>query len=220
LVPLTVFAVFSLFQEVKLNWTGPLWLAVLPGVAQNLAAEGDAELWMGMRPRRVWLATFALMLFTYGAALHFMVFGLPGVDLNTSSLSALPIGWKEFGTEVEKVEGDFEHTTGKKPLLVGMDRYFQSSQIAFYDPDGDGVGNTAGRSLFGLDSLMYGRWFTPAAARGHDILLFGWRPNIISGDALSSHFEKMGPIQERWVDKGGMRLARFYYRVGHSYHAN
>jgi dolichol-phosphate mannosyltransferase len=221
LVPLTVFAVFSLFHEVKLNWTGPLWLATLPGIAQNLAAEGGTDLWMGVRPRRVWLATFALMLLIYGATLHYMVLGFPGAGLSKGlSLSALPIGWKEFGTEVENVETDFEHRTGKEPLLVGMDRYFQSSQMAFYDPDGDGAENTAGRSLFGLDSLMYGRWFTPAEEKGRDIILIGWRPNILSGGSLAAHFQRLGPIHEHSVYKSGLRLARFYYRVGYDYRPN
>ena len=36
LVPLLVFTVFSLAHRVKLNWTGPLWLAVVPGIAARL----------------------------------------------------------------------------------------------------------------------------------------------------------------------------------------
>jgi hypothetical protein len=38
--------------------------------------------------------------------------------------------------------------------MVGMDKYFLSSEMAFYDPDKDGSENTGGRSSsFGLDSL-------------------------------------------------------------------
>lgn len=33
LVPLSAFVAFSLFHEVKLNWTGPIWLAILPALA-------------------------------------------------------------------------------------------------------------------------------------------------------------------------------------------
>ena len=35
-VPLLVFVVFSLTHRVKLNWTGPLWLAVVPRMAARL----------------------------------------------------------------------------------------------------------------------------------------------------------------------------------------
>jgi dolichol-phosphate mannosyltransferase len=220
LIPLLVFASFSLFHEVKLNWTGPLWLAVLPGVARNLATA-DGGRWIGVKPRRIWLATFAITLFIYGAALQWMVLGFPRVGLGANfSLTAIPMGWKEFGTEVKNVKMNYEQTTGKEPLVVGMDRYFQSSQIAFYDPDKNGVGGTAGRSLFGLDSVMFGNWFTPAKETGRDILVIGWRPNLVSDELLSSHFQNLGPVQERWVEKGGMRLARFYYRIGYNYRGN
>ncbi len=36
LLPLLVFVVFSLIHRVKLNWTGPLWLAVMPQIAARL----------------------------------------------------------------------------------------------------------------------------------------------------------------------------------------
>ena len=36
LLPLAVFVVFSLVHRVKLNWTGPLWLAVIPQIAARL----------------------------------------------------------------------------------------------------------------------------------------------------------------------------------------
>ena len=220
LIPLTVFAVFSLFHGVKLNWTGPIWLAVLPGIARNLAAA-DGGRWIGVDPRRAWLATFVLTLCIYGAALHWMVLAWPSFGLSADlSLTAIPMGWKEFGTEVKSVKMNYEKETGKEPLVVGMDQYFQSSQIAFYDPDGNGVGNTAGRSLFGLDSLMFGRWITPAEATGRDVLLIGWKPNLIEGRALAFHFQTLGPEQERWVEKGGIRLARFYYRIGYGYRGN
>ena len=36
LVPLLVFVVFSVVHRVKLNWTGPLWLVVVPPIAARL----------------------------------------------------------------------------------------------------------------------------------------------------------------------------------------
>ena len=155
LVPLSVFISFSLFHEVKLNWTGPLWLAILPALAARLAR--------GQVGRRSWLVTVAVTLLIYAGALHYLVRGLPGLSPNTRmSLGTIPIGWKEFGAEVGKIAADLESSTGKEPLRVGMDRYSLSSEVAFYDPHEDAVQNTAGRSLFGFDSLMYKLWFPPS----------------------------------------------------------
>ncbi|MGV1014057.1 MAG: glycosyltransferase family 39 protein [Methyloceanibacter sp.] len=217
LVPLSAFLAFSVFHEVKLNWTGPIWLALLPALARNLAAtEVIGHSTVGAL-RRPWLVTVAILLLAYGAALHYLALGLPGVDSRTS-LKSLPIGWKEFGAQVEKIETDLENITGKEPLRIGMDRYFLSSEIAFYDPDKDAVPYTAGRSLFGLDSLMYDRWFSPAEAEGQDILLISRSSDgPIAAEALAERFQDLGPILEHVVFKNGLQLGQFYYRIGYNY---
>jgi len=223
LVPLSVFVAFSLFHEVKLNWTGPVWLAILPALAGRLVAQERTATGSSAKVRRrSWLATVAVALLIYGAALHYLVLGLPGIAPSTStSLKAIPIGWKEFGAEVEKIATDIENATGKEPLRVGMDRYFLSSEIAFYDPDQDAVPHTAGRSLFGLDSLMYDRWIPPAVAKGRDILLVSRRSGgRIAAESLSAWFRTLGPIQEHIVHKGAIPVGRFYWRIGYGYIPN
>jgi dolichol-phosphate mannosyltransferase len=99
-----------------------------------------------------------------------------------------------------------------------MDRYFLSSQIAFYDPDGDAVEYTAGRSLFDMDSLMYERWIPSVAAKGRDILLVSRRSKgPIAAESLLARFQTLGPIQERTVLKDGVPVGRFFYRIGYAY---
>ncbi len=210
--PLSAFVAFSLFNEVKLNWTGPLWLAVLPMIARNLTT---AELG---RVRR-WIAAIAVMLFTYGGAFHYLALGLPGVSRGTNfSLGVLPIGWKEFGAEVAKLGTEVEHLHGTTPLRAGMDKYFLSSQIAFYDPDKGSVALTAGRRLFGMKSLMYDRWLSSTAARGRDILLVSRLPTgHIADKTLSRRFHTLGPIREREIHRAGVLVSRFYYRIGFGY---
>ena len=212
LAPLSAFVAFSLFNEVKLNWTGPVWLAVLPLIARNLIT---AEL------RRVqrWLATIAVLLLTYGAAFHYLALGLPGISRGTNfSLVGLPIGWEEFGAEVAMIETEVEHFNGTKPLRVGMDKYFLSSQMAFYDRDKESVARTAGRRLFGLESLMYDRWLSSTAAKGRDILLVSRRSTgHIAAETLTGRFLTLGPIREREIHRAGVLVSRFYYRIGLGY---
>ena len=222
LVPLSAFVAFSVFHEVKLNWTGPIWLAVLPALAGRIVAAQPTGSWIGVGDHRPWLATVALALLTYGGALHYFVLGLPGISIGhtvNSSLKMLPIGWKEFGIEIEKIETDFENATGKEPLRVGMDRYFLSSMIAFYDPDQDAVPYTAGRSLFGFKSLMYDRWFPSTAAKGRDILLVSRQfDGDIAAKSLYERFQTLGPIQEHIVShEGDAPAIRFFYRFGYNY---
>ena len=224
LVPLSVFIFFSLFHEVKLNWTGPVWLAILPALAARLVARDQTPTGSSARvvSRRSWLVTVAVTLLIYGGSLHYLVLGLPGISPSMSmSLGMIPIGWKEFGAEVGKIAADLENATGKEPLRVGMDRYSLSSEVAFYDPDQDAVRNTAGRSLFGFDSLMYDLWFPPAAAKGREIVLVSrWSGGAIATKSLSKRFQTLGPIQERIVHKGSISVARFFWRIGYSYKPN
>jgi dolichol-phosphate mannosyltransferase len=134
------------------------------------------------------------------------------------ALTSLPVGWRAFGLEAEAVEAQLESATHSDPLMVGMDKYFLSSEMAFYDHDNDGPQNTAGRSLFGMDSLMFRLWFKPAEVRGRDVILFSLRSTgTIAADSLSDHFKFLGPIQNQVVLKDRIEATHFFYRVGYGY---
>ena len=80
LVPLSVFIFFSLFHEVKLNWTGPVWLAILPALAARLVAQEPTPIGFSAKvSRRSWLVTVAVALLIYAGSLHYLVLGLPGI---------------------------------------------------------------------------------------------------------------------------------------------
>ncbi len=214
LTPLSVFVAFSLVHAVKLNWTGPLWLAVLPALAQMLAAERRL---LSFRMTALWAATIPIALILYGAGLHYLALGLPGVPY-PNSLGNLPIAWREFADTARQIKERVQSTTGHKPLLVGMDRYFLSSELAFYDREsGDSVQNTAGRSLFGGNSLMYNYWISRCRQTGRTVLMFGFYRRQLYDQHLSKWFQELGPITEHMVYKAGTPAGRFYYRVGYDY---
>ena len=86
LVPLFVFIIFSLSREVKLNWTGPLWLAVIPFIAHDMprmvSGITSSYQWLFKMVRRMWPTTIAASLLIYGAGLHYLTLGLPGLGLS------------------------------------------------------------------------------------------------------------------------------------------
>lgn len=221
LLPLSIFITFSLFHEVKLNWTGPLWLGVVPALARSLAAaENSAPLKRGIIGP-AWRVTVLAALLIYGAALNDMVLGVPDFGLTNMALTTLPVAWREFGEQADTLEAQLESATDSEPLLVGMDRYFLSSEMAFYDSDKDGAENTAGRSLFGMHSLMFRFWFKPAEVSGRNIILFSLRSKgAIAANSLSAQFKALGPIQDHLVFKDGNKVGNFFYRIGYGYRAN
>ena len=213
LVPLSVFIFFSLFHEVKLNWTGPLWLALLPKVAEQIATMRSGFL------RRAWTPTFIVLLLGYGAGLHYVTLGLPGVGY-PSNFAALPFAWKEFGRLAAEIEEDVEDLVMDEPLRIGMDKYFLSSLMAFYDPvDNDGAENSGGRGVvvLGADSLMYDVWFPARRQEGRSIILFALNPEDLSKPAIEARFALMEPVREQAIYKRSTLVGRFYYRIGHNY---
>ena len=220
-IPLSVFIAFSLLHDVKLNWTGPIWLAVLPAVAALIAtAKGHDSATGRFNLRQAWSITIVSSLVILGGAFYFIVVGLPNHPLKSSlQLRDLPISWKDLGEQALEIEKRVRDQFDEDPLLVGMDRYFMASELAYYDGDHDGANETAGRGLFGAEGLMYNYWFPAAKQNGRDMILFGFERHQLDSANLASHFEDLGPIEIEKLRKGGVEVGSFYYRIGHNFRA-
>lgn len=221
LVPLSVIVLFSLRHEPKLNWTGPLWLAVLPAVARRLPGDEHRTGWgLVALGRRAWAPTLVTTLLLFGALLHYVTIGLPGIP--HSARGSLPIAWEELGREVEAIEDALEESpteeSDQEILVVGMDRYFLASVLAFYRRDGgEGSAHTASRHLFGRDGLMYAGWFPAEQQRGRDLLLVSLDRGHLADERLTAWVEHLGPIQTRVIEKHGRPVLRVHFRVAESY---
>ena len=80
MAPLSVFVLFSLRHDPKLNWTGPLWLAVMPFIAGDLLpGQGEVVSAASAAGRRVWRPTILACMLGYGVFLHYISLGFPGV---------------------------------------------------------------------------------------------------------------------------------------------
>ncbi|MDL2407041.1 glycosyltransferase family 39 protein [Rhizobium calliandrae] len=215
IVPLSVFVAFSLFHEVKLNWTGPLWLALLPAISATIVAAGDSLSRFDGLLRRLWIPTVMTMLVIYGLGLHYLVLGFPLVG-HFGNIRTLPVAWQEFGHEAGLIERNVEKETGEQVLLAGMDRYFVASEIAFYDRvDDDAVRTSVGRGALGLDSLMYGYWFKPADLQGRNVILFGLKRGDLEQASFDGLFSRLSEIKEQKVTKQGAPVGSFFYRIGY-----
>ncbi|AYG63481.1 glycosyltransferase family 39 protein [Rhizobium jaguaris] len=215
LVPLSVFVAFSLFHEVKLNWTGPLWLALLPAISATIVAAGGSLSRFDGLLRRLWVPTVMTMLVIYGLGLHYLVLGFPLVG-HFGNIRTLPVAWQEFGHQAGLIERNVEQETGKQVLLAGMDKYFVASEIAFYDRvDDDAVRTSMGRGALGQDSLMYGYWFKPADVQGRNVILFGLKKGDLEQTSLDGLFSRLSEIKEQKVTKHGAPVGSFYYRIGY-----
>jgi dolichol-phosphate mannosyltransferase len=218
LVPLTVFFLFSLRHEVKLDWTGTLWLAAVPALAFAVVAAGETTS-RGVRAwtRSAWSPTLVILVLIYGAAFHYLVLGLPGVGYGPH-MEVVPVGWRDLGQQVTAIKNAVRTETGTEPLTVGMDRYAIASQLTFYAPDrARSVSETSSDHLLGGVGLMYERWFPAKAQEGRTLLLIGFKPEDLQGPEVESRAQRLGPLQDGMLTRDGRPFRRYYYRLLYNY---
>jgi dolichol-phosphate mannosyltransferase len=217
LVPLAVFVAFSLRHKVKLEWTGPLWVAVLPAIAAGIIAPGGAVARFARFVHRAWEPTILAMVVLFGAGLHYLVLGLPGIGY-PAMMHLVPVGWRDLAGQVDVAVRKVTRETGRPPLVVGLDRYFTSSEFAFYSADPQAaLSKAAGVHLFGLTSLMYERWFPAFLQEGRDIVLVGWDAVELMHPVFTWHSGRLGPIERGTLSKNGKVIRDFHHRVLHGY---
>ena len=207
LVPLAVFVVFSLTHRVKLNWTGPLWLAAVPALAVG---------WTGRSAR----VTVAVLCVGYLAALQYLATGLPGVRYYRRT-ELLPVGWKPLADEVAARQRELQAAGAPGPVyIVGMDRDFIASEIAFYHPDQSrAVQETTGAHLFESDSLMYAFWFPPPQENGATMLLVSFDKKMLQAPRVARHSVAQEAIEAHSLAVGGKPVRTYYTRVVTGYHS-
>lgn len=227
LFPLAVFASASLFRVSKLNWTGPVWLALLPYLALIATpSTGTTGSRLLEACRRAWPATVVACLVVYGAMLHWLGPGLPGAryprDLHL-------IGWRDFGGDVERLVERLRRETGRDILVVGMDRNRIASGLAFYraryrDLAGITSGpapafDTASESLFDEVGLMYELWFPAEREEGRTLLLVAKDASTLDDADVRAHARPAGEIIEIAVRKAGKPAGRYFARLFEDYRA-
>ena len=217
LVPLAVFVVFSLRHQVKLDWTGALWLAAVPALAGWIAASAEAQAGRS-RLRAAWLPTGITALLLYGAGLHHLALGLPGLGYS-QQMELLPVGWRQLGLKINELAAQIQRDEASGPLVVGMDRYVLASELAFYAPEhAVSVNETTSEHLFGHRlGLMYEDWFPLERLRGRTLLLVAWKPEDLAPQRLEPHIGALQPLQSLALTRNGKLIRHLYYRIARDY---
>jgi dolichol-phosphate mannosyltransferase len=217
-VPLSVFVVFSIRHDVKIDWTGALWLGAVPALAAAIVDFGKP----GVKGFRAWLhsawgPTAAIMILLLGTGLHYLALGLPGVGYSTH-LELVPVGWRDLGRQVQLKADELRQQTGLEPVIVGMDRYELASQLTFYAPDHTrSVAETSSRNLFGAQGLMYGRWEKDLVIGDRPLLLVAWDPHDLADEFTVPYAASVGPMETGYLARDGVAIRDFHYRIVKGY---
>ena len=222
--PLAVFTVFSFTREVKLNWTSPLWLAVLPFLGCSVAlCCGELRSKFLCFIHQLWKWFAVILVAGYCLFLHYVTWGLPGVPFNTDLFL---LGWEDLAEEIEQVVEDVREYSGNRPVVVGMDPYQISSGLAFYrakinrgnkEKQRLAVEETLGWHLFGWEGLMYEFWSRPEDYYGRDVIAVATSAVRVEYPYFQNRFQLMNNIHQIDVFKNDTFSGRYYFRVVHNY---
>ena len=211
LTPLGVFLLFSITHPVKLNWTGPLWLALVPLCAATFA-HGPSR---GLKVAGVATAAFCAAL--YLVFLSYLGHGLPGVPY-ARNMALLPVGWAEMGAKLEALRAEVARPSHGPVWLVGMDRNFIASEAAFYSSQPrQAAREITGAHLFRSISLMYEFWMPSTTLRGATLLLVSFNRSDLDRARVQRRTTPAGPIRAHQLTRRGKPLRVFYTRLVKDY---
>ena len=227
LVPLAVFAWSALSHPPRLNWTGPIWLAILPLLAWAMVrAETVSRLGIGTALRRIGVPVIAGLLLIYSVMSYYLVLGLPGVSYPRSFARA--IGWPEAALELRAIQERMIQETGTAPVFVGMDKYNIASQMAFFGTE-TYIGadqpplRATSIAAFSRQSLMFTFWDPPERFRGRTLVKVAPRREALDTEWLAPRFDaledEIHPLTLSSSGPGGdgQPIAEYVYRIGRGY---
>ncbi len=225
-IPFAVFLFFSLFRQVKLSWTVPVWLAFLPVMARTMTEINPIQKGK-IFPflKRSWQWTILGSPLILSAILYYSVLGFPGLPYFFKD-SAFLLGWKSLAENIEQVKNRQEEIHSN-PLIVGLDKYRIASGLAFYRKKaalkkkesvspGEAV-ETASRNLFGKNSLMYMFWYPSEQYAGRDMILVSDDPHDLMRKRVTQSFKSMEAIKKVSITKNNKPVRSYYYRLGYDF---
>jgi dolichol-phosphate mannosyltransferase len=216
-VPLLVFIIFSVHSQPKLNWTGPVWLAVIPFVAREMSpAWSIASSRFVYFVRKLWLPTIFVMLVIYFLGMGYIYLGVPGIPPQ-SGLS-VPVAWSEFGKKVKTIIEENEREIGTELIIAGIDKYWISSQTSFYvDRDKRTIDNVGGQHLFGYNGLMWQYWMPADSVYGDIVLVISFESDELDDPNILDRFLYVSEKKTEYLYKNNHQVGYFSWLIGYGY---
>ena len=153
----------------------------------------------------------ALVVFYALVLFYYPVYGLAGIHAHHRYIAT---GWRDLRAQVQRIQDEVARETGSRPVIVGLDRNNMASEMAYYDPSGDGSRATAGRNIVvDDDALMYAFWFSPQDFAGRNLLVVSCERRLVEDPGLPPQATRAGPLLVIEVHKNGIRRRDCYARV-------
>lgn len=210
-IPLGFFILYSLNHEVNFNWIGPLFLALLPCVAQSMARC--------TKRKAQWLATSIFLLSTYSGL--FLVISFNQSQFIQQKLLIKIIAWDDLVKKLVDVAQETEKNHHKKVIFVPLDNYPISSELSFYQQKlhNEGLIKTVypimGAHLFNRESLMYRYWSSDTNLSHALLILVTKEPWRFEDIEVTSRVKDLSHLSEVLSVGQGQHIKNipYYYKV-------
>lgn len=216
-LPVLVFLLFSLSRETRINWTGPAFLGAIPVLGYSLAESATLPRLF----RAGWRITLPALAILYAIALTYIGFAIPGVPY-AKKLHKF-VEWDDLAAQLNSIAREVKNTTGESPLIIGMDKHYMASELAFYtkkltlaDPNALPL-QVGGRNIFGQPSLMYSFWSPPAIAEGRTLILISRTRSDLEFSEIVAQTGHQEPIMELTKRRNGKSVGTYFYRIVSNY---
>jgi len=229
-VPMLVFAWNALENEPRYNWTGPLWIAMLP-VLGWIVVHAQELKWryLAILIQKLVFPITLVVLCIYALTLHYMTMGVPGASFpkNMAKMS----GWPQVVRSIDEVASSLPgYAQGRRDndiVVVGLNKYYIASKLAYHGTPtylGDEKWlRVSGQHLLNEHSLMFKYWDPADNFTGKTLILFSNRESDLDDDDLSPYFERLSekavalPMIKNDFGLKVKPMRDYYYRIGYGY---
>jgi len=213
LIPLLVFALFSLAHAVKFNWIGPGLLAIIPWLALQMDWSNQSRL------RPLWLLSGTLLLTAYIGLVCCTTWGKPAVIYR--SLFTKYIDWSQFSYQINDIAAQLEEKFKQPVLLIPLDHYSITSELAFYQAKLVSQNKNSHQypvisaERFGYGSLMYRYWSQGEKLTNKTILLIATEAIAFTRHKLVNEVDTLLPQHVLWAQSpgSGSKVMPYYYQA-------
>jgi 4-amino-4-deoxy-L-arabinose transferase-like glycosyltransferase len=211
MVPLSIFALFSICHDIKFNWIGPCLLATIPWLAFHIQQNTKLLIY--------WQRTAFILLPIYSILLICISFGVPAF-LHTLVLTKF-IAWEDLTQQFTKVAQQIEQENNIAPIFIPIDRYNLAAELSFYQAKLKKLKTIQktypiiGSHIFGGNSLMFKYWSDGRSIANSPLILISFDQYQFSDMLGQDERVTNAPLKKIWAHSQGYgaKVVHAYYKV-------
>lgn len=211
LIPLGFFILYSLNHEVNFNWTGPLFLALIPWLSFLIATKPATK--------ALWIVNALSLLMIYSGLLLTVKYNHS--EFVQRAILVKVIAWDTLIKQLNDVATQEERKEQRPVIFVALDNYPINSALAFYqtklfnNQQISKIYPVLGAHIFQKDSLMYRYWATDEALNNKTLILVAKEKWRFENPSVTTQLKQHSALFTLWsVGQGQhVKAVPYYYQI-------